>query len=110
MSVPASDGTVTPGPSASVPSVPSVPKEKKPETKETKISQNLQSLLVDHKAQSRIVQRLQDELNELKEIPERYLQNRKRFLYYAYTRNLDQCKKLDFDVKVRRLLESLTSG
>jgi hypothetical protein len=100
MSFPACEETTTPSspPAAIVEALTLT--EKRPDTKEGCATTNLKLLLEEHKAQSRIVQKIQDELNELKEVPDRYLQNRKKFLYKAYMRNLDECETLQFDIKV----------
>jgi hypothetical protein len=100
MSFPACEETTTPSPPPVARIEALTVAEKKPETKEGHVTTNLTLLLEEHKAQSRIVQKIQDELNELKEVPDRYLQNRKKFLYKSYMRNLDECETLQFDIKV----------
>jgi hypothetical protein len=61
----------------------------------------LQGLLEEHKAQSLIVKSLKEELDHLEQNPLLYLQNRKSFLYHAYTQTLDECLlQMKFDVKV----------
>jgi hypothetical protein len=72
--------------------------------KEVRVSSILQGLLDEHKAQSVVVESLKSELNDLEENPQLFFQNRKRFLYHAYTQTLDECKtQLSFDVKVLTL-------
>ena len=68
--------------------------------KELRVSSILQGLLEEHKAQSLIVKSLKEELDHLEQNPLRYLQNRKSFLYHAYTQTLDECllqMKLDVE-------------
>lgn len=65
----------------------------------------LQGLLEEHKAQSLIVKSLREDLDHLEQNPLLYLQNRKSFLYHAYTQTLDECLlQMKFDVKVYLLL------
>src|SRR5271156_63173 len=72
--------------------------------KEARVSSILQGLLDEHKAQSVVVESLKSELNDLEQNPQLFFQNRKRFLYHAYTQTLDECKtELSFDVKVLAL-------
>lgn len=71
--------------------------------KELRVSSILQGLLDKHKAQSLIIESLKDELNYLKKTPLLYFQNRKRFLYHAYTKTSAECQaQMNFDVKVRQ--------
>jgi len=72
--------------------------------KDVRVSSILQGLLDEHKAQSIVVESLKSELNDLEQNPQLFFQNRKRFLYHAYTQTLDECKtQLSFDVKVLSL-------
>src|SRR5271169_2395361 len=72
--------------------------------KEVRVSSIIQGLLDEHKAQSMVVESLKSELNDLEQNPQLFFQNRKRFLYHAYTQTLDECKtKLSLDVKVLAL-------
>jgi hypothetical protein len=97
MSIASTSANTTPSLPVSEP----VQSEGKAEMKDNRVSANLQGLLEEHKSQSRVVQRLQEELNQLNKVPQQYFQARKKFLYYAYTRNLDECEhKLSFEVKV----------
>ena len=69
--------------------------------KELRASSILKGLLKEHKAQSLIVESLKEELDHLEQNPFRYFQNRKKFLYHAYTRTLGECLfQMKFDVKV----------
>ena len=69
--------------------------------KEVRVSSILQGLLDEHKTQSLVVESLKSELHELEQNAQLFFQNRKRFLYHAYTQTLDECKtQLNFDVKV----------
>jgi hypothetical protein len=69
--------------------------------KEVRGSSILQGLLDEHKTQSLVVESLKSELHELEQNAHLFFQNRKRFLYHAYTQTLDECKtQLNFDVKV----------
>ena len=71
--------------------------------KEVRVSSILQGLLDEHKTQSLVVDTLKSELHDLEQNPQLFFQNRKRFLYHAYTQTLDECKvDLKFDVKVLR--------
>lgn len=70
-------------------------------TKKLHICQTLEQLLEEHKAQSLIVSSIEEELNRIHEDPAKFFRTRKKFLYYAYTQNLKECKNiLKFDVKV----------
>ena len=61
----------------------------------------LQNLLEEHKVQSLIVESLKEEIFYLEQNPLLYFENRKRFLYHAYTQTLAECQtKMKFDVKV----------
>lgn len=69
--------------------------------KEVRVSSILQGLLDEHKTQNLVVESLKSELHELEQNAQLFFQNRKRFLYHAYTQTLDECKtQLNFDVKV----------
>jgi hypothetical protein len=69
--------------------------------KELRVSSILQSLLDEHKAQSKVVQTLKEELEFLEQNPSQYFQGRKMFLYHAYTQTLkDYEGKVEFDVQV----------
>ena len=74
-------------------------------TKKLHMCQNLEQLLEEHKAQSFIVSSIREELNRIHDDPRMFFQTRKKFLYYAYTQNLKECKNiLKFDVKVSPLI------
>lgn len=69
--------------------------------KEPRVTPILQGLLEEHKAQSLIVKSLKEELDHLEQNPLLYFQNRRSFLYSAYTQTLDECLlQMKFDVKV----------
>jgi hypothetical protein len=69
--------------------------------KELRVSSILQSLLDEHKAQSKVVQTLKEELDFLEQNPSQYFQGRKMFLYHAYTQTLKEYEgKVEFDVQV----------
>jgi len=86
---------------SSAPEQPKVLNDTKSIGKELRVSSTLQGLLDDHKAQSLIVDSLKEELNHLETNPLLYFQNRKRFLYHAYTQTLKESQsQLKFDVMV----------
>jgi hypothetical protein len=69
--------------------------------KELRVSSILQSLLDEHKAQSKVVQTLKEELEFLEQNPSQYFQGRKMFLYHAYTQTLKEYEgTIKFDVQV----------
>ena len=78
-----------------------VPIEMEKYAKELRVSSILQSLLDEHKAQSKVVQTLREELDFLEQNPSQYFQGRKMFLYHAYTQTLKEYEgKIEFDVQV----------
>jgi hypothetical protein len=58
-------------------------------------------LLAEHKEQSLVVEGIKQEIEALEQYPILFLEERKKFLYFAYTQTLNQCAvPLNFDVKV----------
>jgi len=77
------------------------------EEREIRVSAALQGLLDEHKAQSTLVETLREDLNRLNENPTQYFEDRKRFLFHAYTQTLKGCVNApEFDVKVESQLRS----
>ena len=77
------------------------------EEREVRVSSALQGLLDEHKAQSTVVQTLREDLSRLNENPTQFFENRKRFLFHAYTQTLKGCvNPPEFDVKVEPQLRS----
>ena len=87
--------------SASGPSQTDEPTDSKFDIKDLGISAAIEALIIEYNAQSEVVEGIKQELEGLERYPIIFFENRKKFLYFAYTQTLEQCPvKLKFDVKV----------
>jgi hypothetical protein len=78
-------------------------------TKELQVSSALQSLLDEHKEQSKVVQGIKDEISSLEREPFLFFQNRKKLLYHAYSQSLkDYEGEIEWNVQVIYLFSILT--
>lgn len=92
-----------------LPEVSAITADSKSVSKGNRVSSILQVLLDEHKAQSLVVTSVREEINYLKQNAKLYFQNRKRFLYHAYTQTLSTCQaQMKFDVQVRSNVSQLT--